>query len=251
MKKAGQSSRDMQQGRCSLRKFACLFGLGVMLIVICILLMGLRFGGVASILITLGCILVMKFIKVDLGRDIDFLIKREGHASRGAAAEEKIGELLDSLDPARFQVFHDVVLGYGNIDHLVVRRDGALFVIETKSHYGTITHDGHELLRDGYALEKDFIKQTLKNVLTLRSHVQDYAEREIWVNGVLCFTQGFVKVRKPVQGIQLLPGKWLLNHLQEGQAKAANAEIADWLWENVATLVTLPPKTSPPPLPST
>lgn len=166
---------------------------------------------------------------------IDHVHKREKDAARGAVAEERVGEILDTLDKDRFQVFHDVVLGYGNMDHIVLRRDGAVFMIETKSQAGKISFDGRKLLRNGSPIEKDILSQTLNNTLSLGKHLGGYAEREVWVNGILCFTQGFVQVRGRIKGIHVLNIKWLLKGLEEGKT---NSDLADWLWEHFGALLS-------------
>jgi len=56
---------------------------------------------------------------------------------RGAMAEEQVGALLDGLAQEKWRVVHDVSLGRGNVDHIVIGPPG-LFTIETKSHPGPI-----------------------------------------------------------------------------------------------------------------
>ncbi len=56
---------------------------------------------------------------------------------RGAMAEEQVGALLDGLPQEKWRVVHDVSLGRGNVDHIVIGPPG-VFTIETKSHPGPI-----------------------------------------------------------------------------------------------------------------
>ena len=58
--------------------------------------------------------------------------------ARGAGAEERVGALLDGLDG--WQVIHDVDLGRGNVDHVVVG-PGGVFTVETKSWKGYFDPD--------------------------------------------------------------------------------------------------------------
>jgi hypothetical protein len=235
-RKAGRSTRDMETKRYLLRAGLVLIGLLIIWIYFQLIPSRPTWGTVPLLL---GLIISLKVFDRWLHRKIDQVHKREKDAQRGAEAEEKVGEILDGLDKDRFQVFHDVVLGYGNMDHVVLRRDGAIFLIETKSHAGKITHDGHSLLQGGHPFEKDFIKQTLGNVLSLGKHLGGYAEREVWVNGILCFTRGFVEVRKRIKGIHVMNIKCLLRGLEEGKG---DSDLADWLWEHLQTLLSLPPK---------
>ncbi len=62
------------------------------------------------------------------------LVERQ---DRGALAEEQVGALLDSLPGERWRVVHDVTLGRGNVDHIVIG-PGGVFTIETKSHPGPV-----------------------------------------------------------------------------------------------------------------
>jgi len=243
-RKAGSSTRERQKARRFDRKALCLFGIAVVVCLMILMLAGLRIGGLVSLAITAACLVFLKYINTDFNAAIDHVLEREKHSTRGAEAEEKVGGLLETLDKKRFQIFHDVVLGYGNIDHILLRRDGAIFIVETKSHFGKISQDGFQLLRDGYPLEKDFIKQTLGQVMRLREQLMGYAGRDLWVNGILCFTKGFIQVRGPIKGIRVVPSKWLLEKLDEGKV---NEDLADWLWEYFATLLTLPPKAVEPP----
>jgi hypothetical protein len=56
---------------------------------------------------------------------------------RGATGEEHVGALLDELSDAGWHVMHDVSLGHGNVDHILVGPAG-VFTVETKSHPGPV-----------------------------------------------------------------------------------------------------------------
>jgi hypothetical protein len=56
---------------------------------------------------------------------------------RGAAGEEQVGELLDRLRGRGWEVLHDLSLGRGNVDHVLIG-PGGVFTVETKSHAGPI-----------------------------------------------------------------------------------------------------------------
>ena len=233
-RKAGASTRDMEFRRYLTRAGLCLVGLLVVYGYLKILPTHTTWNTVPLVVVL---IIGLKFFESVLLRKIDHVHKREKDAGRGAKAEEQVGEILESLDQEHFKVFHDVVLGYGNIDHIVLRRDGAVFVVETKSHSGKISHDGSNLLRNGRPLEKDFVRQTLGNALTLGKHLGAYAQRQVWVTGILCFTRGFVQVRGAIKGVQVINVKWLSNSIESG---SSNAELSDWLWEHFETLLHCP-----------
>jgi hypothetical protein len=56
---------------------------------------------------------------------------------RGAAGEEQVGGLLDSLERSGWHAIHDVSLGRGNVDHIAIG-PGGVFTVETKSHAGPV-----------------------------------------------------------------------------------------------------------------
>lgn len=56
---------------------------------------------------------------------------------QGAAGEELVGRLLEDLKRSGYLVFHDVDLGRGNVDHVLIG-PGGVFSVETKSHPGPI-----------------------------------------------------------------------------------------------------------------
>src|SRR5579875_53545 len=65
---------------------------------------------------------------------LPFLHRQE----QGAVGEEQVGALLEGLRGRGYQVFHNLDLGRGNIDHLLIG-PGGVFAIETKSHPGPIS----------------------------------------------------------------------------------------------------------------
>ncbi len=74
---------------------------------------------------------------------------------QGAEGERKVGEILEGLQPAGWHVIHDVSLGHGNIDHVLVGPGGA-FTVETKSHRGALHPDqiDRHMLGQAYAEKK-------------------------------------------------------------------------------------------------
>jgi hypothetical protein len=62
------------------------------------------------------------------------LVERQ---ERGASGEEQVGRLLEALAGEGWTVIHDVSLGRGNVDHILIG-PGGVFTVETKSHPGPI-----------------------------------------------------------------------------------------------------------------
>lgn len=97
-------------------------------------------------------------------------------AKRGEVAERSVARELERLDD-RFHVIHDVIVGPGNIDHVVIGPSG-LFIVETKSHPGLVTFNGERLLHSGRPFEKDFLAQAYAESMSLKEYLlTDQARR--------------------------------------------------------------------------
>ena len=139
---------------------------------------------------------------------MDIKIRRvrraEQRALRGARGEERVGALLDGLDPQHFYVLHDLPSPYGNIDHLVINRSGAVFLLETKAHRGRVSVRKGRLLVNGRPPEKDFIAQALKNALWIRKRLGQLTGVEPWVTPIVVFANAFVDTSPPVKGVHVI-----------------------------------------------
>jgi hypothetical protein len=150
-----------------------------------------------NVIISLLVLAAMGFIDRVINRDLDWFIKREGDATRGAEAEEHVGAILDALQGC--VVLHDVPAQYGNIDHLVFRQDGSIFLIETKSHPGRIDE----------RRANEFVAQTHRNLFWLRDFLKERFGVEAWVNAAIVFPNAYVTVRRPLRGVDVINAKYL------------------------------------------
>jgi hypothetical protein len=170
---------------------------------------------------------------------MDFLKRREDDAVRGAEAEEAVGAILDRL-PENHIVLHDVPGPCGNIDHVILRSDGAVFVIETKSMGGQVSERNGRLLINECEPEKDFIRQTTRNATWLR----DLAGAELgvvpWVNAGLVFTRAFVSVRRKVGQVDVMNIRFIERWLARAQAQREVARRAAPNWERIRTALRRP-----------
>ncbi len=201
--KAGRSTRQMEAKR-GLRR------LGIIVVIIvggyiffAILPVLGNIGGVAGAILVLGALAVLKVVMAELGTAGRKVKKEERRAERGAKAEEQMGTLFDALSDD-YWVLNDVSSGRGNIDHLLVSKTKGIFVIETKSHRGRITADGDGLLLNGHPTEKNFINQTLGNCLWLKERMKQTLQTDVWVTGVIVFTNAFVQVQQPIRGVHVI-----------------------------------------------
>lgn len=224
-KQAGQSTRDMTDKRYKTRVWFVLFMLGAALFILVLIFnsKALGIGGFGF----LGLLVLYRLI-VDLTEvKAKKMKKAERRAVRGAKAEEKIGSILAQLGPD-YQVMHDVVSPYGNIDHLVISRENGIFLIETKAHGGKVSIIEGRLLVNGYDPEKDFIAQALRNTYWLRDQVGQVLKVEVWITPLLVFTHAFVERTAPVKGVRIINKKYLSNALTRPNAKAQAVAV----WEN-------------------
>jgi len=153
---------------------------------------------------------------------IDRFREREGHAIQGAEGEEAVGAILDRL-PNVYQVQHDVPGAYGNIDHLVFRNDGAVFLIETKSHRGGIEERNGKLLVSGKPPEKDFIVQVQRNVAHVREDLRARYGLAPWIQAALVFTNARVPLHCKIGHVDVI----YISYLERWMGKAAGqAEMA-------------------------
>ncbi|HEY0792111.1 MAG TPA: nuclease-related domain-containing protein [Chthoniobacterales bacterium] len=154
-------------------------------------------------------------------------------AVRGAKGEEQVANLLEQLGEG-YAVFHDLPSPYGNIDHLVLSRTQGLFLLETKAHGGRVQRVGSALLVNGKPPEKDFVAQVHRNRAWLRDALQQRLGVGVAVHGLLVFAHAFVENVGSVQGVQVLPSRFLLGTLQK--AKGGTPPL---LWEKRQVLAEL------------
>jgi hypothetical protein len=74
---------------------------------------------------------------------------------QGARAEQEVGRILDQLEEKGWFVLHDVSLGRGNVDHILIG-PGGIFTIETKSRKTPLAlrQVDTKMLKQAYAQKK-------------------------------------------------------------------------------------------------
>lgn len=149
--------------------------------------------------------------------------KRAKDADRGAHAEEVVAEKLQDL-PDGYHAFHDIAFDGFNIDHVVVG-SGGIFLVETKSHSGTVDAKGDTLLLNGAQPPKNFLSQTWSQTYQLRDFLKKQTSKEWTVKPILCFTRAFVKVHQPVKGVVVVNKKYLTTYLSQQQESLNPGDI--------------------------
>lgn len=114
---------------------------------------------------------------------------------RGAEGERAVGAICTELEADGWHAIHDVALGHGNVDHILVG-PGGIFTIETKSHRGRIPIDRIDprMLKQAYAEKK-----LLERITGLD------------VQPLLVFSRAYLVGSVPAQrrGVTILPARML------------------------------------------
>jgi hypothetical protein len=129
---------------------------------------------------------------------------------QGNEGELQVGAILDGLADQGWLTLHDVSLGRGNIDHLVVG-PGGVVTVETKSHGGRIAvaRLDPRWLKQAYAQRKLVERITGERVDCLLVFSRAYLDRAI----------------SRQRGVLVLPSRMLAGHLARREARLTPPEI--------------------------
>lgn len=131
--------------------------------------------------------------------------QRIARLERGRLAEAAVRVILDKLPKEKYEVFNDVPVRYGNIDHLVISREGAVFLIETKGHRGRIAIADSKILVNGKPMKRDPIAQVNRNLQWLRKRIREKLGVTVWIVSILVFTNAASISTKGHPGLNLQP----------------------------------------------
>jgi hypothetical protein len=152
-------------------------------------------------LVAVGC-LIYKY----------FGVRRRVKAFRlGEEGEREVGHFLEGLRAKGCQVFHDIVGGKFNIDHLIVSPRG-IFLIETKTFSKPlrgrcdVEFDGERLLVNGQAPTRDPIKQVHALSRWLRDLLMESTGRRFPIQCVVVFPGWYTHMPAENKG-----DVWVLN----------------------------------------
>ncbi len=140
-----------------------------------------------------------------------FVLPAVDRKDRGASGEEHVGSLLDSFcDGEAWSVLHDVSLGRGNVDHLVIG-PGGLFTVETKSHPGPI-----RVARvHGATLEQARAQRRSMEAVTGLTAEPLIVYSRAWVDRPLARRKG----------VRLLPARMLVRYLRKRPERLTREQI--------------------------
>jgi hypothetical protein len=129
---------------------------------------------------------------------------------RGATGEEQVGGLLEELAGRGWRVIHDVTLGHGNVDHILIGPAG-VFTVETKSHPGPV--------RVGRVHGR-----TLSQAQAQRKVIEQVTG--VSVEPLIVFSRAWVD--RPLtrrKGVRVVPARMLLGYLTRQRATLSLEDI--------------------------
>lgn len=138
---------------------------------------------------------------------------------QGAEGERNVAAVLEELKADGWQALHDVSLGRGNIDHILVG-PGGIYTIETKSRGGRIEVDriGLNMLKQAYAEKKLLERITGLDVVAL-----------------LVFSRAWLIGSVPARrnGVTILPAR-MLQHYFSRRRPTLEAEDANQVYRQLS-----------------
>lgn len=142
---------------------------------------------------------------------------------KGLRGERAVGKALEDL-PASFVVIHDLDVGRGNVDHVVIGPTG-VFAIETKEWSGRFAARGGRLLHNGRE-DLRTRKQAIDGALQVRKRLAA-AGLNNWVEAVIVSSKALVqngKVKLPQ--VTVLDVAGLPDHVLQGRQGLSVDQVA-------------------------
>lgn len=130
-------------------------------------------------------------------------------------AEQLVSDTLLGLVPEDYVVLNDVKFKYGNIDHLVIRPDGCIFLIETKSHRGKVTTDGKRILVNGKPLGRNPVSQVMRSIRWIKALVKRLSVKGLWVVSLVAFPNARVAFRGSIGRVNVVNLRDLLGVIRQ------------------------------------
>jgi hypothetical protein len=145
---------------------------------------------------------------------------------QGRDGERAVAEFLDELRRDGAQVLHDIPDDRGNVDHVIICRQG-VFVIETKAwskpdHVWSLDFDGERVQVAGRPANAEPIMQCRAEASSIRSLLRESTSKPFPVRGVLVFPEWFVRRTGRARESDI----WVLNP----------KELAGWIRREVGVL---------------
>ena len=154
---------------------------------------------------------VILFIDSQIRHEKSILLKFHS----GLLGESIIANILSELS-TEYHVFEDIhIPGHKeNIDFVVVGPTG-IHTIEVKNdkNLGNLGFNGDELTAYGKTLRSDYIRQAMKEAVSLQGYLLEKGLKDVSVNPILVFSHRTAKVTfgiLPKKGVHVIGYKWLI-----------------------------------------
>lgn len=131
-----------------------------------------------------------------------FRVKREWETLRlGRDGEKDVGQKLEVLREAGYEVFHDIIGDGFNIDHVLIGPAG-VFTVETKTYSKrpgnpSVVFDGNKVLIDGLEPDRNPVVQAKVQAGWLRELLSESTGQKYDVRPVIVYPGWFVENRSP------------------------------------------------------
>jgi hypothetical protein len=137
-----------------------------------------------------------------------FRRQRRTGLAPASAPEPKVAAAL-AQDPDNLLALHQVAGPFGELAHVIIRRNGAMIVIDTHAQPGRVAETHGRLLLNGRPFERDIVDQVRRNAMWLKDELRTQLELRVFVHACLVFSQAYVTVRKPVRGVEVANASYL------------------------------------------
>ena len=129
-------------------------------------------------------------------------------------AEKHVAGLLAELRDEGCLVLNNIGFKYGNIDHVVIRPDGIIVLLETKSCHGLVTWSGRQLLLKGKPFRKNYLSQVNRSIRWLRQTAKRIWKVNPWFVAIIVFPNADVDIKRPVKHVHVMNSRELVRFIR-------------------------------------
>jgi hypothetical protein len=139
----------------------------------------------------------------------------------GLQGEQDLADALRKTLGDDFYLIHDLVIGNGNVDHVVVAPAG-IFTVETKAILGKVETHGDTMRVNGYD-HTDYLRQAYAEAMIVRDYLYDMpGGRKYFVTPLVAFTRANVSAQGQCRGV------YAMRVERVGKFVSYNRERLDW-----------------------
>jgi hypothetical protein len=150
----------------------------------------------------------------------------------GAVGERRVAQILNHF-PDDWYIFHDLVVGRAQIDHILICPRG-VYTLETKNYRGTIygnadKQNWSQVINQRKRSFYNPVKQAVGHSVALRSFLRENGFPRVWVNTIVVFTHPQVQLKVASATVPVLYLAELRDYLQRQEQVMSphySAEIA-------------------------